>query len=293
MRRFVVAFSVLLGALALPAHAALPVAASFSVLGDLVKQVGGDRVDVVTLVGPDEDAHVFQPTPGNIASVARTRLFFVNGLGLEGWLTRLQQAASYKGTVVTVSTGVVPLTMSEEGKTITDPHIWQDPAQVKLMVNNIAAALVKADPAGASAYQQRADAYQKQLDELAAWATTQFNTVPQAKRVILTSHDAFGYLGKRFGIKILSPQGVSTDAEPSAKDVGKLIDEIKKSGIHAVFMENISNPKMVQQIGSETGSPLGEQLYSDALSKDPRANHYLTMYRHNVTSLVAGMKLNR
>ncbi|WP_283150198.1 metal ABC transporter substrate-binding protein [Silvimonas soli] len=271
----------------------LPVAASFSILGDLVQQVGGERVSVFRLVGPDEDAHVFQPTPADIARISRTRLFFVNGLGLEGWLTRLQQAANYQGTVVTVNQAGNTLVMDEDGKRVTDPHAWQDPARTKAMVGVINAALCKADAAGCTYYQQRTTAYQKQLDDLASWATSEFNKVPPQKRVILTSHDAFGYLGARFGIKILAPQGVSTDAEPSAKDVGKLINQIKQSGIHAVFMENISNPKMVQQIAAETGSKLGDKLFSDALSKDGVADTYLKMYRHNVTTLVAGMAQNR
>ncbi|GGP23239.1 metal ABC transporter solute-binding protein, Zn/Mn family [Silvimonas iriomotensis] len=271
----------------------LPVAVSFSVLGDLVRQVGGERITTVQLVGPDEDAHVYQPTPGAIADVSRTKLFFVNGLGLEGWLTRLQQAASYKGQVITVNQGGEALTMTEDGKRVTDPHTWQDPARVKGMVEVITKALASADPAGSAYYRQRADAYQKQLDDLASWATTQFNTIPAGKRVILTSHDAFGYLGHRFGVKILAPQGVSTDAEPSAKEVGDLVRQIRSSGIRAVFMENISNPKMVQQIAAETGTTATARLYSDALSKDGSADTYLKMYRHNVTALVAGMKLNK
>ncbi len=271
----------------------LPVAVSFSVLGDLVRQVGGDRISTVQLVGPDEDAHVYQPTPGAIAEVSRTKLFFVNGLGLEGWLTRLQQAANYKGQVITVNQGSDALTMTEDGKRVTDPHTWQDPARVKSMIEIISKALITADPAGSTYYRQRADAYQKQLDDLATWATAQFNTIPPARRVILTSHDAFGYLGHRFGVKILAPQGVSTDAEPSAKEVGDLVRQIRASGIRAVFMENISNPKMVQQIAAETGTSTTARLYSDALSKDGSADTYLKMYRHNVTALVAGMKLNK
>ncbi|GGP25235.1 metal ABC transporter substrate-binding protein [Silvimonas amylolytica] len=271
----------------------MPVAVSFSVLGDLVRQIGGERINTVQLVGPDEDAHVFQPTPAAIADVSRTKLFFVNGLGLEGWLTRLQQAAGYKGQVITVNQGGDALTMTEDGKRVTDPHTWQDPARVKGMIEVITRALVSADPAGSTYYRQRADAYQKQLDDLSVWATTQFNSIPATKRVILTSHDAFGYLGHRFGLKILAPQGVSTDAEPSAKEVGDLVRQIRASGIRAVFMENISNPRMVQQIAAETGNTATARLYSDALSKDGSADTYLKMYRHNVTALVAGMKLNK
>ncbi|WP_205700927.1 metal ABC transporter substrate-binding protein [Jeongeupia sp. USM3] len=277
----------------------LPVVASFSILGDLVQNVGGDRVKVTTLVGADGDAHVYQPTPADVGTLAKSRVFFVNGLGFEGWMKRLTASSKYKGTVVTVSDGIKPRAMAGEGHDDhghdhgTDPHAWQDVDNARLMVKNIAAALAKIDPAGAGVYQANAAKYDGQLAELARWADAQVAAIPAAKRKVITSHDAFGYLGARYKITLLSPQGLSTEAEASAKDVGKLIRQIKQSGIKAVFVENISNRKLIEQIGRETGASLEGELYSDALSKNPQANSYVNMYRHNITTLVAGMKANK
>lgn len=295
----------LLAALAMPlsplANAApLQVAASFSILGDIVRNIGGERVSVVTLVGPDQDAHVFQPTPADVQKLAGTRLFFVNGLGFEGWLKRLQQASKYPGKVVTVTQGIqsIPIHQEKHGHGLehtdhADPHAWQDPQQVKLMVKNIREALSAADPQGGAYYQSKADDYNKALDQLQDWAQKQISTISEPKRAVLTSHDAFAYLGKRFGIRLLSPQGVSTEAEASAKDVAALIRQMKKTGIRALFMENISNPKLAEQIARETGATVGLKLYSDALSRDPSAASYLAMYRSNIENLVRGMQNNQ
>lgn len=291
-------FSLLLAA---NSHAApLPVAASFSILADIVQNVGGERVAITTLVGPDQDAHVFQPTPADVQKLAKTRLFFVNGLGFEGWLKRLQQASKYNGQVITVTKGVTPLERQGNGPDDhghahghADPHAWQDPQRVKQMVINIRDALSAADPQGREYFQQRAGAYNKELDQLQQWAQEQIATIPPAKRAVFTSHDAFAYLGKRFGIRLLSPQGVSTEAEASAKDVAELIRQMKKTGVRALFMENISNPKLTEQIARETGAQVGARLYSDALSRDPAASSYLTMYRSNIGNLVKGMQSNQ
>ncbi len=290
--------SALLGLLlALPAAAApLPVAASFSILGDLVSQVGGERIRLVTLVGPDQDAHVFQLTPADIQKLAGTRLFFVNGLGFEGWLKRLQQASNYQGKVITVTAGIKPLGLAGDShghQDHADPHVWQDPHRVKQMVANIRDALSEADPQGRSYYRSRADDYNRQLDALLEWSRNRIASIAEPKRVVLTSHDAFGYLGQRFGIRLVSPQGVSTEAEASARDVAALIRLMKQSGIRAVFMENISNPRLIEQIARETGVKPGARLYSDALSASPAAAGYLGMYRHNIDVLVAGMRENR
>ncbi|MDR3413500.1 MAG: metal ABC transporter substrate-binding protein [Formivibrio sp.] len=279
------------------AHAApMPVAASFSILGDLVQNVGGTRITLATLVGPEQDAHVFQPTPADVQKLSRTQLFFVNGLGFEGWLKRLQQANQYNGRVITVTQGIQPISkphpVQDHDSGGNDPHAWQDPQRVKQMVKNIADALVAADPAGTAYYRDRASSYNKELDKLLAWATQAVASVPEKKRVILTSHDAFGYLGQRLGIRLLSPQGISTESEASAKDVATLIQQMRKEGIRALFMENISNPKLIEQIGRETGAMTGAKLYSDALSRDPVAANYLAMYRYNVTELVKGMQRN-
>ncbi|VVD95234.1 metal ABC transporter substrate-binding protein [Pandoraea horticolens] len=283
-------------ALAGPARAQdtrLPVGASFSILADIVKVVGGDRVDVTTLVGPDQDTHVYEPTPADVAKISGTKLFFVNGLGFEGWLPRLMKSSHYPGTLVTVTKGLKPRTMVDDGKTVTDPHMFQDPERVKAMVVNIAAALSQADPAGSTYYAERAKNYQGALDDLIIWANKQLAPIPPARRVVLTSHDAFGYLGQRFGIKFLAPEGVSTESEASAKDVANLIRVIRRTGIKAVFMENISNPRLVQRIAKDAKVTVDGKLYSDALSQNPEATTYLQLFQHNIRAVAAAMKDNR
>lgn len=282
-------------ALAGPARAQdtrLPVGASFSILADIVKVVGGDRVDVTTLVGPDQDTHVYEPTPADVAKISGTKLFFVNGLGFEGWLPRLMKSSHYPGTLVTVTKGLKPRTMVDEGKTVTDPHMFQDPERVKAMAVNIAAALSQADPAGSTYYAERAKNYQGALDDLITWANKQLAPIPPARRVVLTSHDAFGYLGQRFGIKFLAPEGVSTESEASAKDVANLIRVIRRTGIKAVFMENISNPRLVQRIAKDAKVKVDGKLYSDALSQNPEATTYLQLFQHNIRAVAAAMKDN-
>ncbi|MDM8356462.1 metal ABC transporter substrate-binding protein [Pandoraea communis] len=283
-------------ALAGPARAQdtrLPVGASFSILADIVKVVGGDRVDVTTLVGPDQDTHVYEPTPADVAKISGTKLFFVNGLGFEGWLPRLMKSSHYPGTLVTVTKGLKPRTMVDEGKTVTDPHMFQDPERVKAMAVNIATALSQADPAGSTYYAERAKNYQGALDDLITWANKQLAPIPPARRVVLTSHDAFGYLGQRFGIKFLAPEGVSTESEASAKDVANLIRVIRRTGIKAVFMENISNPRLVQRIAKDAKVKVDGKLYSDALSQNPEATTYLQLFQHNIRAVAAAMKDNR
>lgn len=272
----------------------VPVVASFSILGDLVRVVGAGRVSVTTLVGPDEDAHVFEPKPADARAIVQSRLLVTNGLGFEPWAQKLAKSAGYKGEFVVVTTGVKALTMSvEKGPAETDPHAWQDPNNVVLYVRNIFAALSKADPAGGDVYRANTDAYVKELQTLDAWAREQFAAIPLPKRKVITSHDAFGYFAAHYQIKFLAPQGVSTDAEPGAKGVAQLIRQIQREKIRAVFVENMSNPRLLAQLSRDAGVSVGAALYSDALSDagQPGAT-YLQMMRHNVTQLVAGMKLN-
>ncbi|QNM95809.1 metal ABC transporter solute-binding protein, Zn/Mn family [Chitinimonas koreensis] len=302
MKTLLLAFLATLG-LAAQAAAPLPVVASFSILGDLVHEVGGDKVAVTTLVGPDGDAHVYQPTPQDGRALAGARLLVVNGLGFEGWIDRLARASAYKGPRVVASAKVVAQQMEadehehghddhDHGR--LDPHAWQDPARVRQYVANIAAGLAAADPANAAYYKVRAADYDRSLRALEQWAAEQIGSIPPAQRKVITSHDAFGYLGRRFGIAFLAPQGVSTDSEASARMVGALIRQIRQERIGAVFVENISNPKLLEQIGRETGVQIGAQLYSDALSGPAGpASTYLTMMRYNIGQLVAGMKRNR
>ena len=278
-------------------HAAdkLPVMASFSILGDLVKAVGGDRVEVTTLVGPDEDAHVFEPKPADAKNLLKTRLLVTNGLGFEHWTQKLVKSSGYKGPVAIASQGVKARSMpTEKGPgTETDPHAWQDPSNVTQYVRNIAAALGKLDPAGAGDYEANSDAYVKELQAVDADAKMQIAAIPAAKRKIITSHDAFGYFGAHYGVKFLAPQGISTDAEPSAKQVAQLIQQIQREKIKAVFFENMSSSKLLAQLSKDAGVTVGRELYVDALSRaDGPAASYLKLMRYNVAQLVAGMKQN-
>lgn len=274
----------------------LPVIASFSILGDLVSAVGGEKVAATTLVGPDQDAHVYQPAPRDVQALKSTKIVFTNGLGFEGWLPRLLKSAHYQGVSVVVSQGIRPIESTEHrdhGHDHHDPHAWQDPVNVQTYVNNISAALERADAANAAYYRERAARYVAELEKLEKGIKAELATIPADKRKVIASHDAFGYLAKRFGITFLTPQGVNTDAEASARDVAKLIRQIKAQKIRAVFVENISNPKLTEQLAREAGVEIGGRLYSDALSKaDGPAATYLAMYRHNMQTLIAGMRKN-
>lgn len=295
----------LLATLPMLAHAAqkLPVVASFSILGDVVQQIGGDRVEVRTLVGPDQDAHVFQPRPQDVKTLAAARLFVVNGLGFEGWMPRMSKATGYKGTTLVASEGIKPLKSEEDEKEHDhdhaghdhgnfDPHVWNNPQNVRVWTRNIAASLSKLDPEGRGYYAQRAAAYDKQLADLDRWAAQTFGQLPVTKRKVITGHDAFGYLARRYQITFHAPQGLSTESEASAKQVAGLIRQIKASGIKAVFVENISDRRLVDQIARESGASVDGKLYSDALSRDAAARSYTSLFRHNVEQLSAGMKKN-
>lgn len=274
----------------------LPVTASFSILGDLVRVVGGDRVRVTTLVGPSEDAHVFEPKPADAKAIVQSRLLVTNGLGFEPWAQKLAGSAGYRGETVEASKGVKPRAMSAEKghrHLEADPHAWQNPNNVILYVRNISAALARVDPAGAAAYQANTEAYVKELQTLDAWAREQFASIPLPKRKVITSHDAFAYFAAQYQIKFLAPQGVSTDAEPSAKQVAELIRQIQREKIKAVFVENMSNPKLLAQLSEDAGVKVGPALYVDALSAiGGPADSYLKLMRHNVTQLALGMRNN-
>jgi zinc/manganese transport system substrate-binding protein len=265
------------------------VVATFSILADLVKNVGGDRVEVAALVGPNSDTHVFSPTPADAKKLAGAKVVFVNGLGLEGWMTRLVNASGTKAPSFVASTGIKTRRMEDDhhpGQMVTDPHAWQSIANAKIYVGNIRAALSKVDPAGKSAYDANATAYLAKLDALEQEVKAAIGKIPADHRRIITTHDAFGYFGGAYGMEFISPEGVSTDAQPSAKDMAKIIAQIRKQKIPAVFMENITDPRLMQQIAKETGAKVGGTLYSDALS-DPGgpAGNYIDMMRSNVSEL--------
>jgi zinc/manganese transport system substrate-binding protein len=297
----------------LPGHSfaadKIAVTASFSILGDLVRVVGGERVSVTHLVGPNEDAHVFEAKPSDAKSLLQSRLLVSNGLGFDPWAQTLAKSVGYKGWAVVASKGLKPLTevAKPAAKPATkghghkhghshgeaDPHAWQNPNNVVLYVRNIAAALSQLDPASASLYQANADAYVKELQALDVWAKAQFNVIPAAQRKVITSHDAFGYLAAHYQITFLSPQGISTEAQPSARDVAQLISQIQREKIRAVFLENMSNQRLLAQLSQDAGTSVGGKLYADALSSpDQPGATYLLMMRHNVNQLVIGMRLN-
>ena len=268
----------------------IDVVASFSILGDMVRQIGGDRVRVITLVGPDGDAHVYQPVPADARAVAGARLLVVNGLGFEGWIDRLTEASGYKGRVVTATVGVEPLWMADRDRSEIDPHAWQNLANARIYVRNIADGLAAVDPAGAGVYRSNAARYMEEIDAIEAQVREAIDSLPVERRKVVTSHDAFGYLSAAYGIEFHAPVGFSTEAEASAGDVARLIRQIKEEKIPAVFIENISDRRLLDQIVRETGARIGGTLYSDALSKagGPAGTH-LGMMLHNIRTLVAAL----
>ncbi|MFI0396274.1 metal ABC transporter substrate-binding protein [Paracoccus jiaweipingae] len=326
----------------------LNVVASFSILGDMVQNVGGDRIALTTLVGPDGDGHVYQPTPADAEAVAKAGLLVINGLEFEGWTPRLIEAAGYQGPVVIAAEGITPLKNAEDDHDdhadhddhdhgdhddhaghdhaghdhddhdhadhddhdhdehakddhdhddhaaddghhhhgAYDPHAWQSVANARVYVANIARGLTEADPAGAETYAANAKAYTDKLDALDSQLHAAVDALPQDSRTIVTSHDAFGYFARDYGLKFVAPQGVSTEASASARDVGALITQIRDQQIKAVFVENISDSRLLQQIASETGARIGGTLFSDALSPaDGPAATYIDMMRHNMSEI--------
>jgi len=290
----------------------IPVVASFSILGDFVREVGGDRVAVTTLVGPNGDAHVFQPAPADAKKVAAARIVFVNGLGFEGWIDRLVKASGTKAEIAVATKGIAPRDMAEEddhdhdksaGKDDhdhdhdhghdhggIDPHAWQSIPNAEIYVANIRDALVAADPDGKATYEANAATYTQKLQALDAEVKAAVAAIPASNRRIITSHDAFGYFGAAYGIEFVAPQGVSTEAEASAKDVARIIRQIKAEKIPAVFMENISDPRLVKRIAKETNAKIGGELYSDALSDDKGpASTYIDMMKNNIRELSSAL----
>ena len=276
----------------------LPVVATTSVLEDLVKNVGGDKVAVKALVGPDSDAHTYEPTPSDAKEISAARVLVINGLGLDGWLTRLMGSTGFTGTRVVATAGITPLTMQEEeggrSKTVTDPHAWQSLKNGQTYVANIAKGLAAADPANAAVYRQNADAYSARLGALDAKIRAELAEVPAPKRRVITTHDAFQYYGKAYGVSFIAPIGLTTEeGEPSAADVAKLERQIKQEKLRALFLENISNSRLVEQLAHDTGAVVGPPLFSDALSKpDEPAPTYIQMFEYNTATLKAGMLKN-
>ena len=268
----------------------LPVVATFSVLADFARNVGGERIEVAALVGPNGDTHVYQPKPADAKELGAARLILVNGFGLEGWIDRLIKASGAKAPVVVATKGIKPQQMREEGRVELDPHAWQSIADAKIYVANIRDGLIAADPEGASAYRANADNYLRKLDALEKEVTVEIAKIPPGRRQIITTHDAFGYFGTAYGFRFIAPEGVSTETEASARDVAKIIRQIKAQKIPAVFLENVTDPRLARNIAAESGATIGGTLYSDALSPpNGPASTYIDMMRNNVRELSAAL----
>ena len=283
---------VLLVLLLLPWPArALEVVASFTVLADMVREVGGDRVRVTSLVRADGDPHAYEPSPDDARTLRGADVVVINGLGLEGWMTRLIAASGTRAVPVAATARVPARRMQEDGKTVDDPHAWNSVANAPAYVASIAAALVAADPAGTAAYQANATRYTAELQALDAYVRQQVGAVPPGRRKVLMSHDAFGYFAAAYGITVLSPVGLSTEAEASARGVAALIRQIKAERVRAYFLENSSDPRLVQQVARATGAAPGGVLYVESLSPPGGpASTYVAMVRHNADLMVAAMR---
>jgi zinc/manganese transport system substrate-binding protein len=270
--------------------AKLPVVATFSILADFARNVGGDRIEVAALVSPDGDTHVYQPKPADAEKLSAARLILVNGLGLEGWIDRLIKASGAKAPVIVATKGINPQKMREEGRIGLDPHAWQSIANAKIYVANIRDGLIAADPEGEAVYRANAPSYLEKLEALEKEVLAEIGKIPPARRQIITTHDAFGYFGTAYGFRFIAPEGISTETEASARDVAKIIRQIKAQKIPAVFLENVTDPRLARTIAAESGAKIGGTLYSDALSPpDGPASTYIDMMRNNVRELSAAL----
>ncbi|MBR0684829.1 metal ABC transporter substrate-binding protein [Bradyrhizobium manausense] len=284
--RFLLLLALLLIASPLQAAERLNVIASFSILGDFVRTIGGDRINLTTLVGPDSDVHVYTPAPGDAKRVAEARLVIVNGLGLEGWLPRLVQSAGSKAQVVTASAGIAPLKLGSAA----DPHAWQSVPNAKVYVTDIVNALATADPDDAEFFRTQAKAYLEKLEVLDREVRDAVAKIPPERRKVISTHDAFGYFAAEYGVQFVAPLGVSTETEPSARDIATIIGQIKTQKIPAVFLENINDDRLIRRIAAETGAKVGGTLISDGLTGEKgSAPTYIDMVRHNIKALTSAL----
>jgi zinc/manganese transport system substrate-binding protein len=275
----------------------LKVVATFSILGDFARNVGGDRVDVTTLVGPNGDVHVYSPTAADAEAIRNAKLMIVNGLGLEGWLPRLVKSSGGNAITVVATRGIAPRKVTagevlsrDRGAGSVDPHAWQSVGNAEIYVANIRDAMVVADPTNAGTYRANASAYLARLKTLDLEVREELAMIPVERRRVISTHDAFGYFAAAYDITFMAPQSVSTETEPSAQDVASIIAQIRKEKIPAVFLENISDPRLMRQIASETGAAIGGTLYSDSLTdNNGAAPNYIEMMRHNVRTIVRAL----
>lgn len=290
--RALLAVIALAGALIAPARAddRIKVVATFTILADFARNVGGDRVEVTTLVGPNADAHVYTPSPADAKMVAAARLMIVNGLGLEGWLSRLLKSSGGNATMLVATKGIVPLKGHDDHHGAADPHAWQSVTNAKIYVGNIRDALVSVDPAGAPDYRANAEVYLARLDALDREVRAAVAQIPAARRKVISTHDAFGYFAAAYSVAFVAPQGVSTDSEPSARNIAAIVKQIRQEKIPAVFLENISDPRLVRRIAAETKASIGGTLYSDSLTDEKGdAPTYIDMVRHNIKTLIGAL----
>jgi zinc/manganese transport system substrate-binding protein len=300
--RCVIALAALLLASPARAEERVPVVATFSVIAEMLAHVGGDRLDIRTIVAAGDDCELYRPTAADVATVAASHAVFLNGLNdeFEPWLEPLLKQALFKGTKVVVSRGVRTLTAEEEhpasGRPLAaaiDQHAWLDPKNGVIYVRNIAEALARLDPAAAADYRARAAAYAKEIQAVDDWARRQIAAVPTAKRRALASHDSLQYIATAYGITLLAVNGWTNKSEPSAAELAKLARQIRAEGVKALFLDSITDPRAIQRIASETGATIGGTLYGDSLSPAPgEADSYLKMLRHDVSVLKAGMLAN-
>lgn len=289
VRGLLIGLALLCATTSVRAEPRLKAVASFSILADLVREVGGDRVAVTSLVGPDADAHAFSPAPADARTLARANLIVVNGLGFDGWIDRLIRASGTKAPVIVASKGVRTIAgdtdhdhgHDHEGH--ADPHAWQSVANAKLYVATIRDGLAEVDPEGATAYTERAEAYAKRLDALDAEVRATIAAIPEQHRRIITTHDSFGYFTAAYGLEFVAPQGVSTDTQPGPAQIAAIIRQIRRDKIPAVFLETVADPRLMQQIARESGAKIGGKVFSDALSgPGGPAPSYIEMMRANL-----------
>jgi len=270
-------------------ESSIRIVTSFSILEDLVAELGGEYVRVVNLVGRNSDAHTYQPKPSDAVAITQADLVIFNGLEFEGWMTRLVANSGYNNPQLIASTGVTPMTHGDE----IDPHAWQSFQNIRIYIDNITRALVALRPEYETGFKQRQTEYLNRLALLETGLIEQLAKIPAGRRIVVTSHDAFGYLGREFDIQFLAPVGFSIEVEASAKDVAAVIDQIRAQGVRAIFVENMANPRLLERIADETDAAIGGSLYSDALSElDGPAGTYLNMMQHNIESLVSAFTVD-
>jgi zinc/manganese transport system substrate-binding protein len=277
----------------------LKVVSTFSIISDFAREVGGDRITLTTLVGPDGDAHVYQPRPADAVAMTEAEVVLTNGLAFEGFISRLIASSGTDATIIETSEGIEPLRL-EEGDEENgsddghdhgeyDPHAWQSVANARVYVGNIVDAFCAADSESCETYTSNGEAYIAELDVLDTEIRNAISAIPEDRRAVITSHDAFGYFEAAYGIRFIAPQGISTEAEASAADVAALIDQIRADDASAIFVENISDPRLIDRIAAETGVTVGGTLYSDALSEDGPAATYIAMMRHNSDTIASAI----